>query len=78
MNDSLHIDNWTIVGEFDTLPDASIIAGAIENEGIPVQLLNAEMQSALPLTLTWAPIQLLVPDGYADRAREIIPEHNRI
>ncbi|MDE6831716.1 MAG: DUF2007 domain-containing protein [Muribaculaceae bacterium] len=69
---------WTIVGEFDTLPDASIIAGAIENEGIPTTILNSSLQSTLPLTFTWAPVQLLVPEEMAETASEFVPDGNRV
>ncbi len=69
---------WVIIGEFDTLPDATIIAGAIENEGIPTSILNSSLQSTLPLTFTWAPVQLLVPEAMAEAAIESVPEENRV
>lgn len=70
-------DNWTKIGEFDSLPDASIVAGAIENEGIPTSILNASLQSTLPLTFTWAPVELFVPREMADAARQLVPDENR-
>lgn len=69
---------WIVIAEFDSLPDASIVAGAIESEEIPTTILNSSLQSALPLTFTWAPIQLLVPEHLASRAREMVPEENRV
>ncbi len=71
-------NGWIVIAEFDTLPDATIIAGAIENEGIPTSILNSSLQSALPLTFTWAPIQLLVPETMAEEARPLVPEENRV
>lgn len=70
--------NWVKVGEFNTLPDATIVAGAIENEGIPTSILNSSLQSALPMTFTWAPVELLVPREMADAARKLIPEENQV
>lgn len=69
---------WVVIGEFNTLPEATIIAGAIENEGIPTSILNSSLQSALPLTFTWAPIQLLVPEKMAEEARTMVPADNRV
>lgn len=71
-------NDWIVIGEFDSLPDASIVAGAIENENIPTAILNSALQSTLPLTFTWAPVQLLVPPTMAARASEIVPEDNRV
>ncbi len=71
-------DNWRVVAECNTETEASIIAGAIENEGIPVQIMNRALQSALPMTYTWAPVQVVVPGDMADEARRFVPEDSRV
>lgn len=71
-------EGWIVVAECNTVADASIIAGAIENEGIPTQILNSALQSALPLTYTWAPVQIVVPSSMALQARELVPLESRI
>lgn len=71
-------EGWTVVAECVNVAEASIIAGAIENEGIPTAILNSALQSALPLTYTWAPVQVVVPPAMADEAREIVPPDSRV
>lgn len=70
--------NWTVVAECNSVADASIIAGAIENEDIPTTILNSALQSALPMTYTWAPVQILVPADMAERARVVVPPDARV
>lgn len=69
--------NWTVVAECNSVPEASIIAGAIENEGIPTTILNSALQSALPMTFTWAPVQVAVPKIYKEKAQELVPDDMR-
>lgn len=71
-------DGWIVVAECNTVTDASIIAGAIENEGIPTQILNRALQSALPMTFTWAPVQIVVPVAMSEQARGVIPPDYRL
>ncbi len=70
--DNMH-DNWVVVAECNTETEAFIIAGAIENEGIPTQIMNRALQSALPMTYTWAPVQIMVPGRMAEEARRLVP-----
>ena len=71
-------DNWTVVAECINVAEASIIAGAIENEGIPTAIINSALQSALPLTYTWAPVQVVVPPSMAEEARKLVPPDSRV
>lgn len=71
-------NGWVVVAECNSVPDASIIAGAIENEGIPTAILNSALQSALPLTYTWAPVQIAVPPSMAEQARQLVPLDSRV
>ncbi len=71
-------ESWVVVAECNTVTDASIIAGAIENEGIPTAILNSALQSALPMTYTWAPVQIAVPPSMASEAREFVPPESRV
>lgn len=70
--------NWTVIAECNSVPEASIIAGAIENEGIPTTILNSALQSALPMTFTWAPVQIAVPNAFVDQARELVPDDLKV
>lgn len=70
--------NWTIVAECNSVPEATIIAGAIENEGIPTTILNSALQSALPMTFTWAPVQIAVPKNMREAALELVPDNLRV
>ena len=70
--------NWTIVAECNSVVDASIIEGALKNAEIPATIINSALQSALPMTFTWAPVQIVVPDVFVEQAREIVPEEYRV
>lgn len=72
------MEKWEVVAECNTETEASIIAGAIENEGIPTQIMNRALQSALPMTYTWAPVQIVVPKEMAEEARKLVPEDIRV
>lgn len=67
-------DSWVVVAECNTETEAFIIAGAIENEDIPTQIMNRALQSALPMTYTWAPVQIMVPGSMASEARKLVPD----
>ncbi len=69
---------WTVVAECNSVADASIIEGALKNAGIPTTILNTALQSTLPMTFTWAPVQVLVPDGFADEAKKMVPSDDII
>ncbi|MCM1449529.1 MAG: DUF2007 domain-containing protein [Clostridiales bacterium] len=77
MKEYTNIGNWVVIAECNTVTDASIIAGAIESVDIPVQIMNGTLQSALPMTYTWAPVQIMVPANLADEARKMVPEDSR-
>lgn len=64
-----------LVGRFATLQQAQIAAGMLEANGIPSQVTNATLVSVLPMTDTWAPINLLVPASRAPQARELLRTH---
>lgn len=68
---------WIVVAECNSVPDASIIAGAMESAGIPTTIVNGALQSALPLTYTWAPVQIMVPASMASEAIEFVPADSR-
>lgn len=69
---------WSVVAECNSVADASIFVGALKNADIPATIINSALQSALPMTFTWAPVQIVVPDDFVDLAREIIPEEYRV
>ena len=69
---------WTVVAECNSVADASIIEGALKNADIPATIINSALQSALPMTFTWAPGQIVVPDAFVEQAREIVPDEYRV
>lgn len=65
-------DDWAVVANCNTVPEASIIAGALEAADIPTSIINKALQSTLPMTFTWAPVQIVVPIEFEAQAREIL------
>lgn len=65
-------DNWITLKEFNSEQEAAIVKGRLEDAGIPCMIESTTMQSVYPLTMTWAPIKLLVPESQATAAREIL------
>lgn len=69
---------WITVGEFEVLADAQLALTALNANEIPCTLVNAALQSVLPMTFTWAPIEIKVPEEYREAALEILPPHSRV
>lgn len=65
----------TAIGNFPTIQAAEIAAGMLRNNGIPCEVTNLTIASVLPLTETWTPLRLVVPEAYASRARELLASH---
>lgn len=63
---------WITLAEFDTIEDAYIVKGMLEENGVPVQLENTTISSVYPMTLSWAPIILKVPEESAVLASKLI------
>lgn len=62
----------TVVGEFSTIQSAEIAAGMLRNNGIPCEVDNQTIASVLPMTETWTPLRLVVPEAFAARARALL------
>ncbi len=65
----------TVVGDFPTIQAAEIAAGMLRNNGIPCEVTNQTIASVLPMTDTWTPLRLVVPQAYAARARTLLSSH---
>lgn len=65
---------WKVVASFPTVEDAYIVKGMLESENIPVEIRGATLASVYPMTDTWAPIELLVPDSEAIHAMRLIAQ----
>lgn len=63
------------VGRFPTLQAAELAAGMLRNNGIPCEVSGQTIASVLPMTDTWTPLDLIVPQAYAVRARTLLSEH---
>lgn len=66
--------DWSVIGEYQSEADASIVKGMLETNGVPVIVNNGTISSVYPMTMTWAPVQLLVPDNAADTARRLLKQ----
>ena len=58
------------VGRFPSLQAAELAAGMLRTNGVPCEVGGGTLASVLPLTDTWTPIELIVPQECAARARE--------
>lgn len=67
-----------IIGNFPTLQAAEIAAGMLQAHGIPCSVTNATLSSVLPLTETWTPLQLVVPQAMAMKARSLLSDFGDI
>ncbi len=65
-------ESWIALLEFTSEQEAAIVKGRLEAAGIPCVLENTTISSVYPMTLTWAPIKLLVPEAEAGKARDIL------
>jgi hypothetical protein len=63
-----------LVGNFTTLQSAEIAAGLLRNNGIPCEVNNRTIASVLPMTDTWTPLSLIVPESMAEKAQAILAD----
>lgn len=63
---------WTRIAEFVSLDEAYIVKGMLEANDIPVVVNNATLASVYPLTDTWTPIEILVPENMACKAKDLM------
>lgn len=71
-----HRDSQTMtVGRFPSLQAAELAAGMLRTNGVPCEVGGGTLASVLPLTDTWTPIELIVPQECAARARELLASH---
>lgn len=62
----------TVVGDFNNLQSAEIAAGMLRSNGVPCEIENVTISSVIPMTDTWTPLRLYVPESYAARARALL------
>ncbi len=67
---------WTLVAEFDTEPPAYIAAGMLEANGIAARVESQNMTTIYGAGATWAPVRLFVHTSEAQKAEELIADHN--
>ena len=64
---------WWVVFETHNVGEAHIVAGRLQSEGIPTQILTYAGGAALGITIgMFGEIRLLVPAQEAERARNIL------
>ena len=68
-----HSHPWWVVFETHNIGEAHIVAGRLQSEGIPTQILTYAGGAALGITVgMFGEIRLLVPSQEAKRACEIL------
>lgn len=68
-------NEWTVVSEFNSDSEAQIARGMLDAAGIAAVLQGDTIASVYPMTMTWAPIRLLVPAEMAAKARLLLENH---
>ncbi len=63
---------WICIASFTSLDDAYIVKGMLETNGIPTELSNTTLATVYPLTDTWTPIELRVPESFVAEARQLM------
>jgi len=66
---------WAVVAEFTSESEAQIARGMLDSAGIPAVLQGDTLASVYPMTMTWAPVKLLVPGEMASKARLLLNTH---
>ncbi len=66
----------TAIGNFQTIQAAEIAAGMLRNNGIPCEVTNLTIASVMPMTDSWTPLRIVVPESYAARARALLASHS--
>lgn len=65
-------DGWALAGEFSNIQEAYIAKGMLEDNGIRAVVDGGTLASVYPMTLTWAPVRLLVPGRQLERALDLL------
>lgn len=65
-------DNWILLRSYSNLQEAEIDKGLLESNGIPCVLQNEAISSVYPMTDTWTPLNMLIPESFALEARELL------
>lgn len=63
---------WMIFRQYSNLQEAEIDKGLLEENGIPCVMQNEAIASVYPMTETWASLNLMIPRGFADDARQLL------
>lgn len=69
---------WVEIASFSTPQAAYIAKGMLEANDIPSVLTNTVISSVYPMTDTWAPIRMQVPESLADEALALLRAHKDI
>lgn len=64
------------VGNYPELAAAHLACGMLQANGIDARVESENMSTLYGAAMTWAPIEVLVPEADADRARALLKEHN--
>lgn len=63
---------WKTIGAYGSTEEAYIVKGMLETNGIPVAITNATISSVYPMTDTWTPVELSVPESMEAEARRLL------
>lgn len=65
-------DSWKKIASYSSPEDAYIVKGMLEANDIPVVVNNATISTVYPMTDTWAPVELYVPEVYVKQASQLL------
>jgi hypothetical protein len=65
------MQNWVLLYTTRSLPEASIIRGMLEENSVPVMLVNKQSSTYI----IFGDIELYVPDDFKDTAKQLIDQN---
>ena len=66
---------YVSVENYPDLASAHLACGMLQSNGIDARVESENMSTLYGAALTWAPIEVLVPEADAQRAIELLKEH---
>lgn len=66
--------NWAEAARFTTEQEAYIVKGMLDSLNIP-SVIETTLSTVYPMTLSWAPVVLMVPEDRLEAARAALARH---
>ena len=68
-------EDWAEIGRYANEQEAYIVKGMLAENGVDAVVMSDAMQSVYPMTLTWAPVAVLVPRAQEAAAHALLAGH---